>query len=82
MAGAPSAQDVWAHGPVDGPQGQLESGTSDPGCFQVISIVQIPVNTSFRRFPDSSATKGDKSVKLQLSAEAIALRQMMKRIHF
>ena len=45
-------------------------------------IMQIVMNTSFRMFPDSSATKGDKSGKGQLSAEAVAMQQMMRGIHF
>ncbi len=45
-------------------------------------ITQIIMNTTFRMFPDSSAAKGDKSGKPQLSAEAIAMAQMMKGIHF
>ncbi|MGA8514230.1 MAG: SDR family oxidoreductase [Burkholderiaceae bacterium] len=45
-------------------------------------IMQIVMNTSFRMFPDSSAAKGDKSAKPQLSAEAMAMQQMMKGIHF
>jgi NAD(P)-dependent dehydrogenase (short-subunit alcohol dehydrogenase family) len=46
-------------------------------------IAQIGMNTSFRMFPDSAAAKGDKSApKPQLSAEAIALQQMMRGIHF
>jgi NAD(P)-dependent dehydrogenase (short-subunit alcohol dehydrogenase family) len=47
-------------------------------------IAQIAMNTSFRMFPDSTAAKGDKNggAKPQLSAEAIALQQMMKGIHF
>ena len=44
-------------------------------------ITQIIMNTTFRMFPDSAAAKGDKSAKPQLSAEAIALAQMMKGIH-
>jgi hypothetical protein len=40
------------------------------------------MNTTFRMFPDSAAAKGDKSGKPQLSAEAIAMAQMMKGIHF
>jgi hypothetical protein len=40
------------------------------------------MNTSFRMFPDSEAAKGDKAGKPQLSAEAIALQQMMRGIHF
>jgi len=46
-------------------------------------VAQIVMNTSFRMFPDSAAAKGDKSApKPQLSAEAIALEQMMRGIHF
>jgi NAD(P)-dependent dehydrogenase (short-subunit alcohol dehydrogenase family) len=45
-------------------------------------VAQIVMNTSFRMFPDSDAAKGDKSAKPQLSAEAIALQQMMRGIHF
>nr|WP_295083388.1 SDR family oxidoreductase [uncultured Roseateles sp.] len=48
-------------------------------------VAQIVMNTSFRMFPDSDAAKGDgsgKSLKSQLSPEAIALQQMMKGIHF
>jgi len=51
-------------------------------------IAQIAMNTSFRMFPDSSAAKGekggkgDKSARPQLSAEAVAMQQMMQGIHF
>jgi hypothetical protein len=45
-------------------------------------VAQIVMNTSFRMFPDSSAAKGDKGAKPQLSAEAMALQQMMRGIHF
>jgi NAD(P)-dependent dehydrogenase (short-subunit alcohol dehydrogenase family)/thioester reductase-like protein len=45
-------------------------------------IAQIAMNTSFRMFPDSSAAKGDKGGKPQLSPEAIAMQQMMRGIHF
>jgi NAD(P)-dependent dehydrogenase (short-subunit alcohol dehydrogenase family) len=45
-------------------------------------ITQIIMNTTFRMFPDSAAAKGDRSGKPQLSAEAIAMAQMMKGIHF
>jgi NAD(P)-dependent dehydrogenase (short-subunit alcohol dehydrogenase family) len=45
-------------------------------------IAQIVMNTSFRMFPDSSAAGGDKSGKPKLSAEAVAMQQMMKGIHF
>ncbi len=45
-------------------------------------IAQIVMNTTFRMFPDSDAAKGDKGGRPQLSAEAIALQQMMRGIHF
>ncbi|MBQ0937508.1 SDR family oxidoreductase [Ideonella paludis] len=47
-------------------------------------VAQIVMNTSFRMFPDSDAAKGDKAKgeKPKLSAEAMALQQMMRGIHF
>ena len=45
-------------------------------------VAQIVMNTSFRMFPDSSAAKGDKGARPQLSPEAIAMQQMMRGIHF
>ncbi|MBN8487077.1 MAG: SDR family oxidoreductase [Burkholderiales bacterium] len=45
-------------------------------------VAQIVMNTSFRMFPDSEAAKGEKGGKPQLSAEAVALQQMMRGIHF
>jgi NAD(P)-dependent dehydrogenase (short-subunit alcohol dehydrogenase family) len=46
-------------------------------------IAQIVMNTSFRMFPDSEAAKGDKGgERPKLSAEAVALQQMMRGIHF
>ena len=45
-------------------------------------VAQITMNTSFRMFPDSTAAKGSKDAKPQLSAEAVALQQMMRGIHF
>jgi len=46
-------------------------------------VAQIVMNTSFRMFPDSSAAKGGREgEKPQLSAEAVALQQMMRGIHF
>ena len=45
-------------------------------------VAQIVMNTSFRMFPDSSAAKGEKGAKPQLSAEAVAMQQMMRGIHF
>ena len=49
-------------------------------------LAQIVMNTAFRMFPDSEAAKGElgdkKGSKPQLSAEAIAMQQMMRGIHF
>jgi NAD(P)-dependent dehydrogenase (short-subunit alcohol dehydrogenase family) len=49
-------------------------------------VAQIAMNTSFRMFPDSSAAKGakagEKVEKQKLSAEAVAMQQMMRGIHF
>ena len=45
-------------------------------------VAQITMNTTFRMFPDSSAAKGDKGAKQQLSAEAVAVQQLMRGIHF
>ena len=45
-------------------------------------VAQIVMNTTFRMFPDSAAAKGDKDKKYQPSAEAIAMQQMMRGIHF
>jgi hypothetical protein len=45
-------------------------------------IAQIVMNTSFRMFPDSDAAKGEKGGRPQLSAEALAMQQMMRGIHF
>jgi len=46
-------------------------------------VAQITMNTSFRMFPDSEAAQGDKKgSKPQRSAEAEALKHMMRGIHF
>ncbi|HEY6087152.1 MAG TPA: SDR family oxidoreductase, partial [Burkholderiaceae bacterium] len=45
-------------------------------------ITQIVMNTTFRMFPDSAAAKGEKLGKPQLSAEAVAMAQMMRGVHF
>jgi NAD(P)-dependent dehydrogenase (short-subunit alcohol dehydrogenase family) len=45
-------------------------------------VAQISMNTTFRMFPDSSAAKGDKAARPQLSAEAVAMQQLMRGIHF
>ncbi|MGH8807135.1 MAG: SDR family oxidoreductase [Noviherbaspirillum sp.] len=46
-------------------------------------IAQIVMNTSFRMFPDSDAAKGsgDKKI-LQMSADQIALQQLLRGVHF
>jgi NAD(P)-dependent dehydrogenase (short-subunit alcohol dehydrogenase family) len=45
-------------------------------------MAQIVMNTAFRMFPESAAAKGEKGAKPELSAEAVALQQMMRGIHF
>jgi NAD(P)-dependent dehydrogenase (short-subunit alcohol dehydrogenase family) len=46
-------------------------------------VAQIGMNTTFRMFPDSSAAVGGKEGgRPQLSAEAVALQQMLRGIHF
>jgi NAD(P)-dependent dehydrogenase (short-subunit alcohol dehydrogenase family) len=45
-------------------------------------VTQILMNTTFRMFPDSAAARGDKNAKPQLSAEAMAMAEMMRGIHF
>jgi NAD(P)-dependent dehydrogenase (short-subunit alcohol dehydrogenase family) len=45
-------------------------------------VAQIVMNTTFRMFPDSEAAAGDKPGRPKLSAEAVALQQMMQGIHF
>ncbi|MDD2712879.1 MAG: short chain dehydrogenase, partial [Simplicispira sp.] len=48
-------------------------------------VAQIGMNTSFRMFPDSTAAQGstaDPHGSPPLSAEAVALQQMMRGIHF
>lgn len=45
-------------------------------------VAQIAMNTSFRMFPDSPAAQGEKGGRPQLSAEAVALQQMLRGIHF
>ena len=50
-------------------------------------ITQIVMNTTFRMFPDSAAAVGGKAgdkpgAKPKLSAEAMALAQMMRGVHF
>lgn len=44
-------------------------------------VAQIIMNTSFRMFPDSDAAKGDKKA-LQMSADQIALQQLLRGVHF
>ena len=45
-------------------------------------VAQIVMNTTFRMFPDSDAAKCAKGDRPKLSAEAIAMQQMMRGIHF
>ena len=45
-------------------------------------VTQVVMNTTFRMFPDSAAAKGEKGPKATLSAEAVALSQMMRGVHF
>ena len=45
-------------------------------------VAQIVMNSTFRMFPDSAAAKGDKDKKYTPSAEAVAMQQMMRGIHF
>jgi NAD(P)-dependent dehydrogenase (short-subunit alcohol dehydrogenase family) len=45
-------------------------------------ITQVLMNTTFRMFPDSAAAKGEKGGKPVLSAEARAMAEMMRGIHF
>jgi hypothetical protein len=45
-------------------------------------VAQIVMNSAFRMFPDSAAAKGDTEKKYQPSAEAMAMAQMMRGIHF
>ncbi|MGE5621587.1 MAG: hypothetical protein ACM3WS_00305, partial [Bacillota bacterium] len=44
-------------------------------------VAQIIMNTSFRMFPDSDAAKGDKKAP-QMSADQIALQQLLRGVHF
>jgi NAD(P)-dependent dehydrogenase (short-subunit alcohol dehydrogenase family) len=46
-------------------------------------VMQIGMNTSFRMFPDSTAAKGEKADKApQMSADQVAMQQLMRGIHF
>jgi NAD(P)-dependent dehydrogenase (short-subunit alcohol dehydrogenase family) len=46
-------------------------------------VAQVGMNTTFRMFPDSAAAAGAKDAgRQQLSAEAIAVQQMLRGIHF
>ncbi len=44
-------------------------------------VAQIIMNTSFRMFPDSDAAKSDKKAP-QMSADQIALQQLLRGVHF
>lgn len=46
-------------------------------------VAQIVMNTSFRMFPDSDAAKGSGDKKVpQLSADQMALQQLLRGVHF
>ncbi len=46
-------------------------------------VAQTVLNTTFRMFPDSDAAKGDTSKKpTQLSADQMAMQQLLKGVHF
>ena len=46
-------------------------------------VAQIGMNTTFRMFPDSPAASGaPEGARPQLSAEAVAMQQMLRGIHF
>jgi len=45
-------------------------------------VAQIGMNTSFRMFSETAPAKEAKEAKPPLSAEAVALQQMMRGIHF
>ncbi|RZI43068.1 SDR family oxidoreductase [Herbaspirillum sp. HC18] len=46
-------------------------------------VAQIIMNTSFRMFPDSDAAKGGDSKKApQMSADQLALQQLLRGVHF
>jgi len=45
-------------------------------------VAQIVMNSAFRMFPDSAASRGEKDKKYVPTAEAAALAQVMRGIHF
>ena len=45
-------------------------------------VAQIIMNTSFRMFPDSSASAGKKEGEVPQTADQIAFSQLMRGIHF
>jgi hypothetical protein len=45
-------------------------------------IAQIVMNTSFRMFPDSRRPRATRRPSRSSVAEAIAMQQMMRGIHF
>jgi NAD(P)-dependent dehydrogenase (short-subunit alcohol dehydrogenase family) len=45
-------------------------------------VAQIVMNTSFRMFPDSDAAKGGDKKVPQLSADQMALQQLLRGVHF
>ncbi|MCL4748141.1 MAG: short chain dehydrogenase, partial [Burkholderiaceae bacterium] len=50
----------------------------------VPNVAQIAMNTAFRMFPDSDASRGakDKDKPEQLSADQVAFQQLMRGVHF
>ncbi|WP_374353436.1 SDR family oxidoreductase, partial [Chitinimonas sp.] len=44
-------------------------------------VAQIVMNTAYRMFPDSSAAKGEKDARQELTADQLAFMQIMKGIH-
>jgi hypothetical protein len=45
-------------------------------------MAQIVMNTSFRMFPDSDGRQGRQGAQAAAVAEAMAMQQMMRGIHF
>jgi hypothetical protein len=48
----------------------------------VLRAAQIVMSTGSRMFLDSPVAKGEKGAKPQLSAQALAMQQLMRGIHF
>ena len=45
-------------------------------------VAQIVLNTTFRMFPDSDASKGGDKKAPQMSSEQIAMQQLLRGVHF